>query len=137
MGFYVMRYGAGRYTSVAWFPTQGQATAEVERMMSCGEWFGMPPKVEPDERTRPEMEKQAFLKSAELRRKIRMALRSTGCEMILAEVGQCLPEERLSDIQKELHVLCHHPTSDIYWNGARGAASKYGVGIKMVETVEE
>jgi len=48
-GFYVMTYGGGRYTSVAWFPTREEAQAEVDRIKMRGAWSGMPPKVEPDE----------------------------------------------------------------------------------------
>ncbi len=45
---YVMTYGGGRYTSVAWYPTQEQADAERLRILRVGAWSGAPPKVEPD-----------------------------------------------------------------------------------------
>ena len=41
-GYYVMTYGGGRYTSVAWFPTK----AEAERCASQLSWSGLPNKVE-------------------------------------------------------------------------------------------
>lgn len=47
---YVMTYGGGRYTSVAWFKAQAEAQAECDRIKRAGSWSGMPPKVEPDER---------------------------------------------------------------------------------------
>lgn len=45
-GFYVMKYGGGRYGSVAWYATRSEAEAEVKRIMQKGAWYGMPPKIE-------------------------------------------------------------------------------------------
>jgi hypothetical protein len=45
---YVMKYGGGRYTSVAWYPTHAEAQAECDRIKRAGSWSGMPPKVEPE-----------------------------------------------------------------------------------------
>lgn len=45
-GFYVMKYGAGRYTSIGWYVNQSDAEAEVKRIMDAGAWRGMPPFVE-------------------------------------------------------------------------------------------
>ncbi len=45
---YAMKYGGGRYTSVAWYPTHAEAQAECDRIKRAGSWSGMPPKVEPD-----------------------------------------------------------------------------------------
>jgi hypothetical protein len=44
-GFYVMKYGADRYTSVAWYLRREEAEAEVKRILMVGYWQGMPPKV--------------------------------------------------------------------------------------------
>lgn len=49
-GYYVMRYGGGRYTSVSYHATRAQAQAEVDRIMSAGSWSGKPPKIEADVR---------------------------------------------------------------------------------------
>lgn len=45
-GYYVMKWGGGRYTSVAWFPTKADAQREVDRIKMVGAWSGMPPKIE-------------------------------------------------------------------------------------------
>lgn len=50
---YVMTYGGGRYTSVAWFKTQAEAQKECERIKRVGAWSGMPPKVEADRPSAP------------------------------------------------------------------------------------
>lgn len=46
-GFYVMTYGGGRYTSVAWYPTREGAQEHVDQLIRNGQWRGMPPKVDP------------------------------------------------------------------------------------------
>ena len=43
---YVMTYGGGRYTSVAWFKTETEAQKECDRIKRVGSWSGMPPKVD-------------------------------------------------------------------------------------------
>jgi hypothetical protein len=48
MGFYVMKYGGGRYTSVAWYGKKIDAEKEVARILLVNAWAGMPPKIEPD-----------------------------------------------------------------------------------------
>ena len=45
---YLMTYGGGRYTSVAWFCAPADAERERLRILRSGAWSGMPPKVEPD-----------------------------------------------------------------------------------------
>lgn len=45
-GFYVMKWGGGRYTSVAWYATREEAEREVARIEMTGAWSGRPPKVE-------------------------------------------------------------------------------------------
>ena len=45
-GYYVMKWGGGRYTSVSYHYTKAQAQAEVNRIMKVGSWSGMPPKIE-------------------------------------------------------------------------------------------
>lgn len=45
---YVMTYGGGRYTSVAWFKAHADAKRECERLIRLGLWSGRPPRVEPD-----------------------------------------------------------------------------------------
>ena len=47
-GYYVMTYGGGRYTSVAWYADEGAAQAEVDRIKTKGAWSGMPPRIESD-----------------------------------------------------------------------------------------
>lgn len=49
MGYYVLKYGGGRYTSVAWYPLKTQAEAEARRIKLLGAWSGMPPKIEHDQ----------------------------------------------------------------------------------------
>jgi nitrogen regulatory protein PII-like uncharacterized protein len=46
-GFYVMKYGGERYTSVAWFKLRSDAESEVKRIRDAGSWRGMPPIIEP------------------------------------------------------------------------------------------
>ena len=46
-GYYVMTWGGGRWTSVAWYAKREEATAEVERRIKNGSWAGEPPRVEP------------------------------------------------------------------------------------------
>ncbi len=48
-GYHVMRYGGGRYTAVGWYLTHEAAQGEVDRIILCGAWSGMPPKVEGDQ----------------------------------------------------------------------------------------
>lgn len=45
-GYYVMTFGGGRYTSVAWFLRREEAEAERDRILRVGAWHGMPPKVQ-------------------------------------------------------------------------------------------
>lgn len=45
-GFYVMSWGGGRYTSVAWYARREDADAEVKRRLVSGSWSGKPPRVE-------------------------------------------------------------------------------------------
>jgi len=45
-GYCVMKWGGGRYTSVAWYLRRDEAEAEVARILRAGAWSGMPPKVE-------------------------------------------------------------------------------------------
>ena len=45
-GYYVMKYGGGRYTSVAWYPTKAEAQKEVDHIMMIGAWSGKEPKIE-------------------------------------------------------------------------------------------
>lgn len=47
VGFFVMKYGGGKYQSVGWYATRAEAEAEVKRIMQIGAWSGMPPKIEP------------------------------------------------------------------------------------------
>jgi hypothetical protein len=46
-GYYVMKYGGGRYTSVGFYGTKAEADREVARIKLVGAWHGMPPKIEP------------------------------------------------------------------------------------------
>lgn len=46
-GWFVMKFGGGRYTSVAWFAQKENAENEVKRIVTVGCWSGMPPKIEP------------------------------------------------------------------------------------------
>jgi len=46
-GFYVMTFGGGRYTSIAWYPNRAEAEAEAARRRHSGLWSGKPPIVEP------------------------------------------------------------------------------------------
>lgn len=50
MGYYVMKWGGGRYTSVGWFLNKEQAEEEVRKILATGCWGGMPPRVEPDDK---------------------------------------------------------------------------------------
>lgn len=45
-GFYVLQYGAERYTSIAWYATKHEAESHVRRLKDAGAWQGMPPKIE-------------------------------------------------------------------------------------------
>lgn len=45
-GYYVMKWGGGRYTSVAWYATKVEAQKEVDHIKMVGAWRGMPPKIE-------------------------------------------------------------------------------------------
>jgi hypothetical protein len=45
---YVMKYGGGRYTSVAWYPTHAEAQKHCDQLIRNGQWSGMPPRVEAD-----------------------------------------------------------------------------------------
>jgi hypothetical protein len=45
LGWFVMKWGAGRWTSVAWFLERKDARAEVDRIVLVGAWSGMPPRV--------------------------------------------------------------------------------------------
>lgn len=47
MGFYVEKFGGGRYTTVAWFLTKQEAEKERTRILMVGAWSGMPPRVTP------------------------------------------------------------------------------------------
>jgi len=44
-GYYIMQYGAERYTSVAWYATKQEAQKELDRMLTVGAWRGLPPKI--------------------------------------------------------------------------------------------
>ena len=46
-GYYVLTFGGGVYTSIAWFKYKIQAEKERDRIISSGGWSGMPPKIEP------------------------------------------------------------------------------------------
>ena len=45
-GYYVMKWGGGRYQSIAWYVRKEDAQKEVDRIKMVGAWSGMPPKVE-------------------------------------------------------------------------------------------
>lgn len=45
-GFYVMKRGGGRWTSVAWYVKREEAEREVARIIAVGAWQGMPPRIE-------------------------------------------------------------------------------------------
>lgn len=49
-GYYVMRWGGGRYTSVGWYLTKAEAQKEVDRIIMIGAWSGKKPKIELAER---------------------------------------------------------------------------------------
>lgn len=46
-GFFVMTYGGGCYTSIAWYGTREAADSELARILARGAWSGMRPFVEP------------------------------------------------------------------------------------------
>ena len=46
-GYYVMKWGGGRYTSIGWFSTRQEAQKEIDHIRATGSWSGMPPKIEP------------------------------------------------------------------------------------------
>lgn len=46
LGFYVMRWGGGRYGSCAWFSTLEEAIKERNRMIASGYWSGKAPAIE-------------------------------------------------------------------------------------------
>lgn len=46
MGYYVMTYGGGRYTSIAWHFRKEDAEAHVNHIIRIGYWSGEPPKIE-------------------------------------------------------------------------------------------
>jgi hypothetical protein len=74
---------------------------------------------------------------AELRRKVRGALRATGRPMSVGDLCQALPDESQSAIQQELYELSRNPRSDLFHNGLRGRGSLYSIGLVTIETVEE
>lgn len=45
-GYYVMKWGGGKYTSVAWYAKKSEAEKELGRIIALGAWSGMPPKIE-------------------------------------------------------------------------------------------
>ena len=45
-GYYVMTYGSGRYTSIAWYKTEEDAQELVNSLLARGSWCGMPPKIQ-------------------------------------------------------------------------------------------
>lgn len=53
-GCYVMTYGGGRYTSVAWYATREEAQSHVDRLKAAGSWSGKPPKVEASREGNPD-----------------------------------------------------------------------------------
>lgn len=44
-GFYVEKYGGGRFTSVAWFSNYDDAAKEQRRLLDAGAWSGRPPRI--------------------------------------------------------------------------------------------
>jgi len=51
-GYYVMKWGGGRYTSVAWYASRVDAQREVDRIVLVGAWSGKVPYVEDARRKR-------------------------------------------------------------------------------------
>lgn len=45
-GYYVLQYGAERYTAIAWYATLYEAERHVKQLKDSGAWHGMPPKIE-------------------------------------------------------------------------------------------
>lgn len=45
-GYYVMTFGGGCYTSIAWYDNEVKAQGHVDRLKANGQWSGMPPKIE-------------------------------------------------------------------------------------------
>jgi predicted MarR family transcription regulator len=84
-----------------------------------------------------ELMKQAAQNNAEMSRKVRTAIRAMGREVSVDEISQALPNEDKGAIQKALYSLSRNPKSDLFYNGVKGRGSKYGVGIKLIDTVEE
>lgn len=68
-GYYVMKYGGGRYGSVAWASTRAEAQREVDRIKMTGAWSGMPPKVEPC-RKEPAFRRRATYVGGRLQREV-------------------------------------------------------------------
>ena len=86
---------------------------------------------------RQELLKQSAQNHAEMSRKVRAAIRSMGREVSVDEISQALPNENKTAIQRALHMLSKNPRSDLFYNGLKGRASRYGVGIQLLDTVEE
>ena len=48
IGYYVMTFGGGRYTSIAWYAKKIDAEKELARILTRGAWSGIPPKIAVD-----------------------------------------------------------------------------------------
>jgi hypothetical protein len=82
---------------------------------------------------RQQLMKESQIVHAELRRKIRIALRASGGMMTVAQICDALPEEDQRAIQQELYMLSRHPKSDVFHNGTKGRGSMYSIGLTTVE----